>query len=486
MKRLPFNWAGRYFSPMGRKIRRLTCITVLACAAMCVGALSADDIVRSAIENSPAVRTMNINRENALLNRQITDADPIMSVTLSTGDVTVQKESFGTPVFSMGPSVTVALPEKDDSSFTFVLSNVTHIYKSGDKSLTFTPDASYRKTIDLNSYKDTRDDLRKTSGDISQDIGYETSLLQFETSVLQSIATIMQSEINLKTGRISYERQEMDRKTALISGDITPDSLKDLQSQMALETQRVALENSEARYAELLKTFRDNYGIDYQAPDSVRNANLELEALEKGNSSVLLAEVSLEIAKQTLDAMVGTTTKLQLGANASAPITKTSGMDIEASVNGSVSGTVTGANYSVGARAGASYRSEELYPYISVSGTWTNKKTANTDALTIQSLQNNVILAQMDYDNAVASYKKDVESLKSTISDHMSDESQFEVSARYNRIILEKTQSMYDKGLVTKRDLEDAQLNVEKDEVQALVNKLNALVLENRIAELQM
>ena len=76
--------------------------------------------------------------------------------------------------------------------------------------------------------------------------------------------------------------------------------------------------------------------------------------------------------------------------------------------------------------------------------------------------------------------------LRSDISSHLSDVAQFEVSARYDSLILDTTQQMFDKGLVTTRDLEDAMLAVEKDEVQALVYKLNALVLENRIAALQL
>ena len=97
-----------------------------------------------------------------------------------------------------------------------------------------------------------------------------------------------------------------------------------------------------------------------------------------------------------------------------------------------------------------------------------------------------VVLDGMPYDNAVSSYKNEVASLKSDISSHQSDVSQFEVSANYNRLILERTQQMYDKGIVTLRELEDARLNVEKDENQAMIYRINALVLENRIAALQL
>jgi len=474
------------FNPMGRRFRRLMGILALASAAFCAFAASADDIVAAALENSTTVRTLNINRENTLINRQIADTDPKMTVSLSTGEVTVQKEGTGNPVFSMGPSATLTLPEVNDSTFSFGLSNVTRIYRSGDSSVTFTPDASYRKTIDISSYKDTREDISTLSSRISQDVSYEKSIIQFRIGVLQSIATIMQSEISVKSGRIAYDRLVADRMTALASGEITEGSLADLQSQMRVESSRVAQESAEERLEDLLKTFVTNYGIAYRKPDSVRDADLTLEGLEKGNTSVLLAEMNLEIAQQTLDAATGSTTKLQLGANASAPMTMTNGEDLNTVVNGSVSGTITGTNYSIGARAGASYRSDEFYPYITVSGTWSNKKNSDTDDMTIQSLRNKVILAQIDYDDTLETYRTDLASLRSSVSSHLSEVAQYEVSARYNRLILERKQEMYDNGLITGRDLEDARLAVEKDEVQAMVYALNALVLESRIAALQL
>ena len=474
------------FNPMGRRFRRFMGILALASAAFCAFAASADDIVAAALENSTTVRTLNINRENTLINRQIADTDPKMTVSLSTGEVTVQKEGTGNPVFSMGPSATLTLPEVNGSTFSFGLSNVTRIYRSGDSSVTFTPDASYRKTIDISSYKDTREDISTLSSRISQDVSYEKSIIQFRIGVLQSIATIMQSEISVKSGRIAYDRLVADRTTALASGEITEGSLADLQSQMRVESSRVAQESAEERLEDLLKTFVTNYGIAYRKPDSVREADLTLEGLEKGNTSVLLAEMNLEIAQQTLDAATGSTTRLQLGANASAPMTMTNGEDLNTVVNGSVSGTITGTNYSIGARAGASYRSDEFYPYITVSGTWSNKKNSDTDEMTIQSLRNNVILAQIDYDDALETYRTDLASLRSSVSSHLSEVAQSEVSARYNRLILERKQEMYDNGLITGRDLEDARLAVENDEVQAMVYALNALVLESRIAALQL
>ena len=486
MNRLPSGAGGQYFRPMGRRIRRLISMFVLSSAAFCAFALSADDIVAAALESSTTVRTLNINRENTLLNRQIADTDSGMTVSLSTGEVTVQKEGTGNPVFTMSPSATVTFPELNDSTISFGVSNVTRIYRSGDSSVTFTPDASYRKTIDISSYTDTREDITTLSSRISQDVSYEKSLLQFRIGVLQSIATIMQSELSVKSGRITYERLVADRNTALSSGEITEGSIADLQSLMTLESRRIALESAEGKLDDLLKTFVSSYGVEYSRPDSVRDADLTAAEREDGNTTVLLSELNLEIAQQALDAATGSTTRLQIGANASAPMTLTNGKDLNTVINGSVSGTVSGTNYSVGAKAGATYRSEELYPYITVTGTWSNKKNSDTDTLTVQSLRNKVILAQIDYDNALETYRSDLAALRSSVSSHLADVAQHAVSARYNRLILERKQEMFDNGLITGRDLEDARLAVESDEVQARVYALNALVLESRIAALQL
>ena len=483
---MPICTAKQYFSSMGRKIRRVISTLVLSAMVLSAHALSADDLVQKAMENSTTIRTLNINRENTILNRQISDVEPTMSVTISSGNVTVQKEEVGKSIFMMSPYATIILPEKNDSTLTFKLSNVTRFYKSGDSYVSFTPDVTYSKLIKLDSYFDTREDITKLSNQISQDISYQKSLIQFQNSFLQSLSAIIQSEISIKSSRLSYERLVQDRETSLASGDITPDSLKDLQSQMRVDSTRVALESLEKKHADLLKSFRENYGFDYERPDSVRDADLSIEALESGNSTVLLSDMSLQIAKQAVDVASGTSTKLQLGANTNMTMIQTNGNDLNTTVNGSVSGTISGSNYSIGAEAGADYRSDELFPYVTIRGTWSNKKTTQTDALTLQSLQNKVILAQIDYDNAVQSYKNEVASLKSDVSNHLSDLSQFEVGSNYNRLILERTQQMYDKGIVTKRDLEDAQLSVEKDEVQAMIYKISALILENRIAALQL
>lgn len=469
-------------------IRKIFVICVVMCVAACgIFAMSADDIVNKAIQSSVTIRTLEINNENSLLAQQMDDAKKGVSITVSSGDVTVQREAVGTPFFEMSPYAEVVLPEKDDRTISFKLQNDTDIYRDeshGYKKVSLTPSANYKQDISLDSFKDTRKDVTKQMSQLRQDLSYKKSVLQFKNSVLQTVANILQSKLTIENQEISYQRLVADYDSNIASGDITKDGLKDLQARMKIESTRVSLENAKSKLAKALKSFKDDYGFDFETPDSVRTANLQFEENKFGNTNVVLAELSLNIANQDVEIATGTPNKLTLGANAQVPVTLAN-EELTAKASANVSGTVTGSNYSVGARAGGTYNyygDKEIYPYITVTGSWHNKTTQVTDDLNIQTLKNKVVLAQIEYDDALSSYRDECATLRTDIENLRTEVEQFEVSADYDLRILERVNEMFSLGLVTRREVEDAQLAVDADKIQRLINAIDALVIENRIA----
>ena len=478
-----------YFSLMNKK--QILVIMLVICACSGVYAMSADDIVNKAVSGSITIRTLEINRENTILSRQIDDAEEGVSVTVSSGDVTVRKENTDTvkalrsPAFELSPYAEVVLPEHDDTTVSFKLQDSTKIYKDGDTSTTLTPSASYRQIVSLDSFTDSRKDVTKRMNQLKQDISYQKSVLQFKNSVLQNMVLILQTQSSIISQETTYNRLVSDYDTNIASGDITKDGLKDLQARMKIESARVALENSRTKLSKQLQSFRDSFGFDFETPDSVRDAVLEFEEQKYGNTEVLLAELALNLANQEVEIATGTTNKLTLGANASVPVTMKKDSSVTAEVDASVSGTITGSNYSVGARAGGTYNAyndNEIYPYITLTGTWHNKTTVTTDDLNVQTLKNKVTLAQIDYDNTLSDYRDECANLRTSIEEHLTDVDQLEVSADYDLKILERVREMYDIGLVTGRDVEDAQIAVDSDNIQKMILAINALIIENNIA----
>ncbi len=477
-----------YFSSMGiRKLLSFIFIVFIVCS--CAFSMSLDDMLAKAMEHSTTTKTLELNRENALINRQINDIEDVVSVTIKSGDVTLRRE--GSPeaptakYFSAAPSVDIELPEFNKSTVGFGVNNTTTVSYEGDTGITVSPYASYKYVDTFTSYTDTREDICKKTNELKMDQSYQKSKLQFQNTFLQNVATIMQTQLSIQSQQLAYDRLLEDYNSSIASGDITDGNVKDMQAKMNIDSKKVSLESAQEKLNKSLEQFKENYGFDYEEPDVVRTPNLDFNQSINGNTNVLLAEMALESAKQAVAAAEGTSNKFQLGADAKAPITFTNNNnDPTINASASVSGTIAGSNYSVGAKAGGYYKVDGnvLYPYITISGTWKNKTTSEADALTLQTLKNKVILAQIDYDNALLTYRTDSEKLKFSIDDYMSSLKQVEVNLTYDAVILGITAEMHESGLATDRELEDAQVKLASDKTQLKIQMINGLVIENNIA----
>lgn len=96
-------------------------------------------------------------------------------------------------------------------------------------------------------------------------------------------------------------------------------------------------------------------------------------------------------------------------------------------------------------------------------------------------MENDLIVAQMNYDSAKQSYDDTVRSLSIEVQDFKATVEAFEVEAQYNQRILEYTTALYEKGMASESELSDAKATVAKDDANRIVYALQALVLENRI-----
>ena len=462
---------------------------LVICFVLCVSvfgvfAMSADDIIAKAIQNSVAIKTLELNQENSIISRKIDDVEEGVSVGIKYGEVTFQKEKNGSPFFGYQiTDLNVGIPIEKDSTLSFGVSNGSSFYLDGKTTSTLTPSVDFTKELSLDSFNDSRTDVSKKMAQVRSDLSYQKSLLQFRTTVLQDILSILKLQSSIIDQEVTYKRLVADYDTDIASGNITKEGLKDLQARMKIENARVTLESAKAKLETALKQFKDDYGFDFEAPDSIRSAELSFEENKGGNTAVLLAELNLNLANQEVEVASGTSNKLVLDAQSRVPVYFSNENSTElGTINSSLSGTIKGSNYSVKAEAGLDYSNKEFLPYLTISGSWQNKTKAEADDLNLQTLKNKVILAQIDYDDAVSEYKNGCATLRTSISDYITELEQFEVSADYDLKILERVKEMYALGLVTERDLEDAQNVVNADEIKRTTLAINALIIENNIA----
>ncbi len=443
-----------------------------------VFAIDIDSLVESAVANSDSIEKLRITKENSLVSSQLADLEDETKVSVSSGTILVQKDSF-----SMNPSVNVSLGGLDDDlSVDFGVANSTSIGFGNElKSSTITPSASVSKTFDLSSFVDERDSISKTINALQRELNYSKGVLEFENGVINDVISIIQTTISIETSQRELDRRQKSYESDIALGVINEGSLSDMKAQMELSKLSTSLESSKTQLETAKRNFYNDYGIAYEDVDSVREAVLEVSASSEGNTSVMVARLNLDKAQQELDAKTGDTGEtLKLSSSFETPVTFSNGADAKASVSGNVGARISGSNYSVSATANAKYDGS-FTPSLTIQGTWSNRTDRKATDLEVLTLENDLIVAQMNYDSAKQSYDDTVRTLSIEVQNHRATVEAFEVEAKYNKMILEYTTTLYEKGMASDSELSDAQASVAKDDANRIVYALQALVLENRI-----
>lgn len=460
------------------KKRLVLFICALLCVQSVVFAIDIDSLVDGAVANSVSIEKLGITKENSLASSQLADLEDETKVSVSSGTVLLQKDSL-----SMSPSVNVSLGGLDDDlSVDFGVANQTSIGFGNElKSSTVTPSASVSKTFDLSSFVDERDSITKTINALQRELNYSKGVLEFENGVINDVISIIQTTISIETSQRDLERRQKNYESDIALGVINEGSLSDMKTQMELSKLSTSLENYKTQLETAKHSFYNDYGIAYEDVDSVREAVLDVVSSSDGNTNVMISKLNLDKAQQELDAKTGGAGEtLRLSSSLETPVTFSSGTDAKASVSGNVGAEISGSNYRVSATANAKYDGS-FSPSLTIQGTWSNRTDKKATDLEILTLENDLIVAQMNYDSAKQSYDDTVRSLSIEVQDFKATIEAFEVEAQYNQRILEYTTTLYEKGMASESELSDAKAAVAKDDANRIVYALQALVLENRI-----
>lgn len=470
------------------KKRLFVCFCALLCAVSAAFAVDIDVLVNGALENSGTIRNLEVTKENSSLSAQMGDLSDETKVTVDTGSITLEKgassaTSSDQAVLSMQPSVTVSVAGLgDDTSLELGVSN-SSTFRLGDgtTSSTLTPNARFEKSFDLSGFVDGRDDIVKQTNALQRELSYAKGVLEFKNSVINSVISIMNTTVSIETTRRNLESSQRKYESDISLGVINEGSLSDMKTQMELSKLQSSLDSYETQLETLKRSFYNDYGVAYEDVDFVRDAVLDVVSSSDGNTTVAIARLNLEKARQNLDAKTIVGDSLKISSSLQAPVVFSSGSDTTASVKAGVGAEISGSNYAVSASANAGYDGSTLTPSLTISGRWSNKTNAKASDLEILTLENDLILAQMSYDSALQNYDDTVRSLSIEVQDLRTQTDAFEIETQYNRRILEYTTQLYEKGMASQSEMDDAKASVAVDDANRIVYALKALVLENRI-----
>lgn len=213
---------------------------------------------------------------------------------------------------------------------------------------------------------------------------------------------------------------------------------------------------------------------------------LAFEKNPKGNTSVALKALAVELAQEDLKLAKAALTNKTLRINGGMDVVNSS-TSTSNSIGGQVGADFSAKNYTLGASFSGSYNldAKNFSPTLTVSGSWNNNSTQLTEKLNIQKLENSAILASISYNDALQEYLYSASSIQSQVASWQLEYELLESTISYNVKALEQQEALFAKGLTTKSSVDNARFAVGQDEYEKALTLLKGLVLENSIRSLQ-
>ena len=459
-------------------------------------AVTLDDLLQQAVDNSSAMRNLEITRSNVLLQQAATKIDDGVKVSVKSGtlkysnsiDTSSNWDISGQRVSLLGSSVEVALP--NDGETTFTLSVDPFSWRQGGSSWDYLEDpslsVSHRFTYGLT--QDSLKDLNTRQTELSANSSYENTRLSFANTLYTQIISLVNNEKTIKSSTQKLADTKKALSDRLTLGQIKEGSLAYQAQDQAIKLSEGTLESLQATRDLLLRQFEMVVGVPY--PDEItalREPNLSFVMNVNASTSIALKNIDLQKAKETLALQIAqyTNKALVVGGSASYTdsITQTSsGKRLTLGAQAALGGK----NFSISTGVGGTYNFDDnkLSPSVSISGTWSNNPTSSKELLDIQQLENNVLLAEIAYNNAVDEYMQSAIDIQNKIASWQLDYALLLQTIQYNKDLLKQQQDLFEKGLATKKQVEDASFTVELDEYDLKVTLLEGLKLENSIKQL--
>ena len=249
----------------------------------------------------------------------------------------------------------------------------------------------------------------------------------------------------------------------------------------AIKSKETALEGLLEADALYLRQFENLAGFAWEGVEEIPEPNLLFEPEKIQNSNLKLQRLAAELAQEELAIERAKYTNKDL------KIKGTMGLD-----NGSILGdrlySVAEANlvakqFSLSGKVSATYNldTNKLSPSLTVGGSWSNNPASTSESLLLQQLENKVLTAELALRTATDEFNQSVMSLQNDIAAYLMNYAMVLETMEYNEETLAQQKELFAKGLISQREVDDAQFVVDLDHYTLQATLLQGLRLQNQI-----
>ena len=492
--------------------RRLMIAAVVAMLfAATIPAASYSDILNDARMNSTQLENSRINYENTMLglDGRKEEKKPVWTVN---GTVNPYVESVARK--DMGPdasasvkpglpvphsyetiaglkvpvlNATVTLPDDGNTSISI---DAPFSVGYSDAYFSIDPAVNVSHTFDFTNHVDSAlEDLQDARKHLGAEMSLQKSDIAFENTLIGYFRQFITLEKNIRLSEKTLKDRNTSIDNMLKLKTAGPESLSYRKAVLDRDKAQRDLDNLYSQKELLMRQYKAVTGLDWDGISDIPEADLSLVIHENGNSTVLTSSLDSQIAYENLSNAENMEDphNLKLGGGISMNLnTLDSTSD---SYRASLNTTYrigNGMSFSANLAVPFEHDFKPQVPTFSISGSWTSspgsmKGTTRASDEDLKKLENNAVVAENNYRDALMDYENEGLSLQNEISNYLFNLQKTHDDTEYYRNVLELEEISFEKGLNSQKDVDKARFDYEMRQYDEALVKLEGLTLQNKI-----
>lgn len=451
-----------------------------------LSAVSLENLVNQAIEKSPQITTLELNKNYTMLNIESSELEEKTKVGVST-DVEIPESDeyiikggdYGLLSIEIPGSYTPTSPTQVSNTTSIVVNG--GIYKSDD--LDYVGSLSVSHNFLIGDYTNNYKTLNNQITSLIATQAYETGLINFKKNLYNMVSNIINNEKSQRDVEKKIKDQEKLINDSLTLNRITEDSLLYKQYNLVLNTYKDSLDNLKIQHESILQNFKDYTGVDYDTVDIIREPVLNLDTDNSESLSVQIAQLKVKLKQETIDQVEREKTQsyLKLGSTAA-----TNYVDDNLDITASASYNTDNFSISVNPTLSIDLSDSSLSPSFSFGGKWINDTTTDRDLIKNKLNENELVSSQLDLNSAIQNQSLTTLNLKSQITNWQAQYKQLNDNIKFKNENLLLQMQMFDLGLVSQSEIDDLVFEIEQLNYDKLILLLDGLSIELDIEKMML
>ena len=468
-------------------MRRLVIPMMLYLSAAMLAAASYDDIVRTALSDSPDAVAAELSHEAGLLSVLEAELDDAYGFSVTMAASPLSDGMSAIDVSSLSFSMTA--PD-DDTSFTASMPcGVRYDGQGGSIS----PSASVEHVFDWGHDDEDLKDMQAAALRISVLREYLADRAAIRRNVLSLVTELLENERSAMEASLELDDASRELRDAVSLGIVTEGSIGFLELELARQRAEDSLRICGEEKEELMARYEAYLGAGWDGIEDIPmpvfpdvSGATTSSLLEEADMQRRIAEEEVLVTESAYNPM-----RMTAGAEAGGSIPLGQGLFSDASLNGrsaSLYGSIgwEGNDFSVSAQGGGVWDDDLRFtPSLTVMGSWRSGNDESED-LALRSLRNEARIRASEAADARRTFEQERDSIANRIISWEREWSEMEAEIRYRTALAEMAETKLGRGMITEDDLRDTEaglsmLLIDRDilllEGQSLAAEAEALLL---------